>query len=533
MKLFHSLKIQLTLIIGILVVLILGVNAYLLIRNKSEELNTDIYRNAVSFSNLTVNRVMDAYNLYFKSSSFTAFHTNIFEIFKLNSDIYGLEIVAYPSKLNGQEVSLIRYGTDTAESEIGTKTDQSKITDPVVLNQIRLRYPSVRLAGSDVVYGITDKGYIDLKGNKVAPFQGDQEIQNVVFPYTDNLHSVIYYVSYNQLNRRIQQTSFTILMITIGAMIIAVIVGYFLALRITKPVKVLTQRALDIAKGDFTQQIKITTSNEIGILAKTFNKMTDDLANYQRDLIEKERINEELRLAGDIQQNLLPKILPQSTGLDIAAGVKAAVEVGGDVYDFIPQANGDLLFYIGDVTGHGVPASLIASITNTLIFTLQYSSPSPREIALMANHVLYSKTRKDMFVTMIIAKWEQALNKVTYTCAGHDQMLHYHARQQKATLEPRGGVALGLVKDINKQLQDREVMMETGDFVLMYSDGIPEALNPEHQRFSMDRLVRTAEQAGRFQTAQQIFDYIIAETNQYMRGFPQADDITLIVLKKT
>lgn len=528
----QSLKTQFSFVIAILVVAIISLNAYFFIKTKSEELKSDIYKNAVSFANLTVKPVMDAYYLFFQSKSYVPFISHIKEILKLNNDIARIRLVSYPSKSGQQSQSLVKYDTNIPDSDIESQLDKTTITDPILLEQIRFRYPTFRLAGSDMVYGRTESGFVDLRGNSISSFVGDQEIENVVFPYTDNVFSVIYDVSYANLSRRIQQTTLNVSIFAILAILVGIAVSFLLAHHITDPIKILTRNVLKIAKGDLTQKISLKSHNEIGILAETFNEMTDDLAKYQQDLVEKEKMNQEIQLAAEIQQNLLPKKLPAVSGIDIAAGVHPAVAVGGDVYDFIEMHNGDLLFFIGDVTGHGIPASLIASITNTLIFTLQHASGIPRDIALLANEVLYSKTKKDMFVTMIIARWEKQEERVRYTCAGHDQIIHYHANTKKASLEPKGGVALGLVPDVSGQLEDRIVTLESGDFLLFYSDGIPEALNPELRRFSMERFVQVVEKYGESPSAQEMYDRIIQETQHFMRGYPQADDITLIVVRK-
>jgi serine phosphatase RsbU (regulator of sigma subunit) len=527
-------KTQLAIVMISIVVLMLLLNAFLLIQSKRHELQTDIYKNAVRFSNLTVGRIMDAYYRDFKNNSFTAFNSSIKETFTIDrDDIARLQIVLYPTDENNTKTSLIEYDTNTPDNEIASRVEKDQITDPVLLDQIRFQYPSVRLAASHTYYGITPNGYVDAGGNKVENFAGDAQIENIVWPY-DNQHSVIYYVSYASLDARTWQAILNMGILTLFAIVASLIVSLWVAHRITDPIKILTHNVLHIARGDFTTKINIKAHNEIGILANTFNKMTDDLAKYQTDLVEKEKMNQEIQLAAEIQQNLLPKQIPTIPGLDIAAGVRPAVAVGGDVYDFIPLHNGDLLFYIGDVTGHGIPASLIASITNTLIFSLQHSSSSPKDIAVAANHVLYSKTKKDMFVTMIIARWDKKLKQLHYTCAGHDQIIVYHAQHRQVSLEPKGGIALGMVKDkdAEKRLENKIITLESGDFLLLYSDGIPEALNSDLKRFSMDRFQRLVEKCGPLATAQEIYDYILDEIQKFMKGQPQADDITLIVLKR-
>ena len=161
------------------------------------------------------------------------------------------------------------------------------------------------------------------------------------------------------------------------------------------------------------------------MLADTFNTMAKDLEVSTKAMVEKEKLTRELELAGEIQRELLPTELPKIENLDIAASLISAEEVGGDCYDFIPVGKDQMLFYIGDVTGHGVPAGLLSAINNALVpaFLDQFSDTKDvivnlnrltKDIVLHLNRILKMKTRPNMFMTMVMAMWNKEKHILEY-----------------------------------------------------------------------------------------------------------------------
>ena len=146
-------------------------------------------------------------------------------------------------------------------------------------------------------------------------------------------------------------------------MVVGLFLSFFVANRITKPIKKLTKGVGIIAKGDFQYRVKINTHDEIEILGDAFNQMAVDLDKSTKALVYKERV------AKKIQEDLIPKQLPIMEGLDISAGIVPAEEIGGDVYDFINKDDNNIMFYIGDVTGHGVPSGILGSAANAMFFS--------------------------------------------------------------------------------------------------------------------------------------------------------------------
>lgn len=188
--------------------------------------------------------------------------------------------------------------------------------------------------------------------------------------------------------------------------------------------------------------------------------------------------------------------------------------------------------YLGDVTGHGVPAGIVVSIANALIYN--YSRDvDVREILAQVNRILKVKTSSNMFITLVMVHWNALENQLKYVSAGHEQMIHFHASTGKVTLTPSGGLALGMLPDISKQLVEQVVPMEEGDCLILYSDGIPEAWKNDKEMYGMTGLKRAVSNYGKLENALAIRNAILSDVKEFMGDWKQMDDITLMVLKRT
>jgi phosphoserine phosphatase RsbU/P len=323
-----------------------------------------------------------------------------------------------------------------------------------------------------------------------------------------------------------------ILILAMFGILIALFIGGIVAGQITSPIKVLTEGVLKIGSGDLSTRVVVKTQTEIGRLAGTFNQMAQDLEKSTQQLVQKEKMARELELAGEIQRELLPSVLPKIKNLDIAASLVSAEEVGGDCYDFLPIDEDNMIFYIGDVTGHGVPAGLVSAINNALVPAFMYHYRTTQELIIHLNELLKTKMRPNVFMTMVMAHWHADISKLGYTQAGHDPILHYDAATGKIRELSTGGMALGMIPDLSKIVKTDYVDMNLGDVAVMYTDGIPEAWANEKESYGMDRLKESIVRHSTKATAQEIHDGIIADVRAYMGTYPQADDITLIVVKR-
>jgi sigma-B regulation protein RsbU (phosphoserine phosphatase) len=240
------------------------------------------------------------------------------------------------------------------------------------------------------------------------------------------------------------------------------------------------------------------------------------------------RMAEELRLAREIQSNLLPARPPAVPGYDIACSGLPARSVGGDYYDFIPLEGGRLALCVADVSGKGMPAALLMANLQATIRSQALAGASPSECARRSNRLLFHSTDARRFITCFYGLLDLASGRFDYSNAGHDRPLVVRPDGTRALLDA-GGLLLGVTEE--HRYDEGTVGLEPGDLLILYSDGITEALDPDDRMFGLEGLEATIARA-RPGTAQEIVDGVIAAVSAHARGRAQADDMTLVVLRR-
>lgn len=247
--------------------------------------------------------------------------------------------------------------------------------------------------------------------------------------------------------------------------------------------------------------------------------------------IDQNTLIRELSNTADIQQGFLTEF-PTDKGLDIAASLHPAEVIGGDCYDLLRADDEQLMMYIGDVTGHGIPAGIVMAHANSILTTLARFCTSPLEILVEANSLLQRKIKQGTFMTTLLCQWDVKKKKFSYTSAGHERMIHYQAAKKKVNIYPPGGVALGIMNDIRSLVHEVEVPIEKDDFVVLYSDGIPEAESKKKEKLGMDRFSDIIANNAHYKDAQNIHDRIMSDVYEFMGNKENGDDITLLILKR-
>jgi phosphoserine phosphatase RsbU/P len=239
-------------------------------------------------------------------------------------------------------------------------------------------------------------------------------------------------------------------------------------------------------------------------------------------------MKEQLRLAAQIQQDLLPKKAPEIAGYDLCATSIAALMVGGDYFDFIPQSGGRMAVCLGDVSGKGMPASLLmASLQATLRGQSALQSPVA-EIITRSNTFLYQNTDPEKFATLFLGVLDPATGELSYCNAGHERpiLLRADGRIERLT---EGGLALGVLESF--PYSAGRAMLDRGDFLVIYSDGIPEAIDELGNFFSEERLLDCLRKnAGLGATA--LMGAVIEAVRGHERGTARADDLTIVVVRR-
>ncbi|MDF1660642.1 MAG: SpoIIE family protein phosphatase [Planctomycetota bacterium] len=256
-----------------------------------------------------------------------------------------------------------------------------------------------------------------------------------------------------------------------------------------------------------------------------------DNARLIRVMKQKERLEQEMHTAAEIQAKLLPRKLPVVPGLQLAGKMKPAKDVGGDYYDFVPLSDGTLLICIGDVSGKGVPAGLIMASARSMIRSLAPRIESTRELICALNELLSDDLDMDMFMSLLVLRYDPENGSLKYTGAGHEHLIIYRAERGDCDAVKAGGVVLGVTSDINKYLSEDEIQLGKGDMVILYTDGITEAFDKNKDQYQLERLLESSTLHAK-SDADQCLEAIFGEVMEYIGRAPQSDDITLVTLKR-
>ncbi|MBI4994209.1 serine/threonine-protein phosphatase [Candidatus Peregrinibacteria bacterium] len=276
----------------------------------------------------------------------------------------------------------------------------------------------------------------------------------------------------------------------------------------------------------FTQRI-----DEVGVLAHFFNEVTKNLERIAVDVEEGRRMSKELSVGSDIQRKILPTAMPDIPGIKIFGNTRPASEVGGDSFDIIP-AGDNTYIYVGDVTGHGLPAGLIMVMVNTLIRTFSEINPTGYDIIVNTNRVLKQRIEPRRFMTCVLLRWAAREGKLYYTGAGHEHIMIYRKAQGVCEVKQTGGIALGMVPDASKIVREEEIPLAPRDYVVLYSDGIVEAKNMSGEMFGVPRLKNSIEAYASACLPQDLFTQISRDLASFVGNHVQEDDVTLIALQK-
>jgi serine phosphatase RsbU (regulator of sigma subunit) len=247
----------------------------------------------------------------------------------------------------------------------------------------------------------------------------------------------------------------------------------------------------------------------------------------QKEALERERVEQELRVAQRIQHSLLPEEIPTLPGWQIATCYQPAREVGGDFYDFFPFADGRMGLVIGDVSGKGVPAALVMAATHSILHAVVKADVSPGTVLSQTNNTLYSDVPPGMFVTCFYAIIDPHSGLLRYGNAGHD-LPYRHAPGSVIELQARG-MPLGLMPDM--EYEEQESMLRPDEGVIFYSDGLVEAHNSARDMFGFPRMMRLLSEQG---AGVNLIQFFLEQLHIFTGpGWTQEDDITLVTLQRT
>ena len=278
----------------------------------------------------------------------------------------------------------------------------------------------------------------------------------------------------------------------------------------------------------------IKTKDEIQKLSESILKMEigikEYIANITKITAEKERIGAELNVATQIQADMLPSIFPafpERKEFDIYASMIPAKEVGGDFYDFFMVGEDYLVSVIADVSGKGVPAALFMVITKTLIKNSAERGLSPKEILEQVNYQLCQNNKEEMFVTVWLGKLELSTGKLVCANAGHDDPVVVHKNGELSIFQQKHGFVLAGME--TARYREQEFMLEPGDKLFVYTDGVSEATNVSNELYGKERILKVLKNTTEDTTAETIHK-VKEDMDVFVGEAPQFDDITMLCL---
>lgn len=330
------------------------------------------------------------------------------------------------------------------------------------------------------------------------------------------------------------------LMLSVTGMLVALgvitLVVLYVASRITKPIERLAGAVSELSKGNLeSARVEVHSRDEIGDLARAFNKMVADLRQHVAALTEMTRTNEavnsELRVAHNIQSALLPRTFPPFPHLrefDLHAVNAPARHIGGDFFDFFFVDEDVLMIVIADVAGKGVPAAMFMAVARTIIRNLAPTCPSPGLLLSRINTLLLQDNTESMFVTIVVCRYNVRTGRMVYANAGHPRPYLLNGHDSPRPFGEVTGTIVGIIPDLT--FTEASAELSPGDRLVFYTDGVTEARSP-HGQFFQDHGLR--ELLGRVngESVEEICAACIRRVSEFQAG-DISDDITVLVLKR-
>ncbi len=312
----------------------------------------------------------------------------------------------------------------------------------------------------------------------------------------------------------------------------AVVAATFLAFITTKPLKKLSEGVAIISTGNLDHKISVRSHDEIEALAEDFNNMTDELKQSKEKEIEGRIMQEQLELAKEIQEGLNPMGFYNKDGIQIRGYTKAAKGVGGDYFDYIEIDDKRIGALISDVSGKGIPASLVMVMIRTVFVSAIRQDPKTiqcKKIVSAINDALSAEFAIDKFATLFFMIYDRESEMVAFSNAGHGPLFCYRAQKGACTTTKIDGMPIGVMEDA-EYLQTK-VALNPGDIIILYTDGVTEMRNPDKEEYGLKRL-QSIVSSNHEKSADEIVQLIIDDLERFRSTAAPHDDTTFLVFKR-
>lgn len=332
------------------------------------------------------------------------------------------------------------------------------------------------------------------------------------------------------LSARAELAGIALLTLLLGCVLSVILIGIFV-----RPIQALSDSVRAIGEGTMVAEVGGSGNEEIDEIARAFNEVTAKFRAAQGNLVEQERLQKEMQVAQEIQQSLLPRSVPEIEGYEIGALYRAAKEVGGDYYDFVQVDERTVGVVVADVSGKGVPGSLVMTMIRTALRMEARGNRSASDVMARMNTFVTEDMKKGMFVTMFYVVLDSVNRVVSYASAGHNPMILYRGESDATYFLKPKGIPVGIDAPdadlFRRTISVERLTLRQEDMLVIYTDGITEAMNPAREQFGEGRLLAAIKKYGHL-TAQEFSQELDREITEFTAGALQNDDITLVAIKE-
>ncbi|MBN2325209.1 MAG: SpoIIE family protein phosphatase [Spirochaetes bacterium] len=314
------------------------------------------------------------------------------------------------------------------------------------------------------------------------------------------------------------------------------IIGVFvLGSTFISPIRKLAEEISSISLTGQARELRLATNNpEISRIGEAFNEIMRSLRATQGQLTDQTRLRRELQLAQEIQNALLPKSVPKLEGFDIDAAYRAALEVGGDYYDFFEVDEDSIGIVVADVSGKGIGSSMVMTMIRTSMRLESRGNKRASDVVNKVNRTSMGDIKKGMYVTMFYVILDSKKRQVSYASAGHNPMILYRDGTKSVSFLNPGGIAVGIdlgdPDEFKKLITSEKLRLKKGDLLFIYTDGITEAMNEKREQFGEQRLIDFIYKYHHLPSSEFKLK-LNDEIGAFTKGYPQNDDITFVVVK--
>jgi len=337
------------------------------------------------------------------------------------------------------------------------------------------------------------------------------------------------------LTEQLMSSRQSILLFALLGLVVGLAAVYMLSYYFVKPIQKLTEGVLKIGQGNLEETLPVDGTDEFSEIAKAFNEITTKFKQAQENVVEQERMQKEMQVAQEIQHALLPNRFPEVEGYELAAVYRAAKDVGGDYFDFVWIDDATLGIAVADVSGKGVPGSLVMTMIRTAIRLEARNNYQPNDILAKVNDFVAEDVKKGMFITIFFIILDSKKREISFASAGHNPMILFRKDTDKCYFLNPKGMPLGLTLPDNisfgGDLQTDKLKLKKDDMLVIYTDGITEAMNNRSEQYGNDRLINFIKNNAQL-APEEFASTLDQDLANFTGNAPQNDDITLVVVKE-